>query len=207
MNKDTIKVLSFDPGKQLGWALCTYHVKTGVFTVTKTGTIDATKLFTKVKGLHVLYGKSHLEYELLKEALSNLTYLKPDFVACEDFYYQQGLHKAYASLAICVFIIKSEMKKLLGLPVTLIASRRAKMVVSGQGGATKDDIEQSISDNEDIFVSSLYEQISQNENIITDTNKSSVLDNMTQHERDAIGIGYTFVKDIFLSLDPSLIYN
>jgi Holliday junction resolvasome RuvABC endonuclease subunit len=206
--KETIRILSFDPGAtKMGWALSIYNVKTGKFTVQKSGEIVGDKLLSKIKEYEVIYDKSYLRLSAIKNEIMNLAYLRPDYVTCEDFFYQRGLHTAYASLAVCVFVIKDAIKESLNLPVLLIPARRAKWVLSGFGGSNKEAITESLEKNKDIYVTTIQDKINNKDDIITGVTKTSVLENMSEHECDAIAIGYTFAKDVFISLDKSMLYN
>jgi Holliday junction resolvasome RuvABC endonuclease subunit len=206
--KEVIRILSFDPGAtKMGWSLCTYNVKTGKFIVHKTGTIIGDVLLNKYKEYEVIYDKAYLRLIAIREEISKMAYLRPDYVTCEDFFYQHGLHTAYASLALCVHMIKDAIKSSLSLPVILIPARRVKWVLSGSGSSTKDGISEAIKNSADISIMTIQDELKNKEDIITGTTKTSILDDMSEHECDAIAIAYTFAKDIFISLDKTMLYT
>lgn len=206
--KEVVRILAFDPGTtKMGWSLCTYNVKTGKFVVHKTGTIVGDTLLNKYKEYRVIYDKAYLRLIAIKEEVSKMTYLRPDYVTCEDFFYQRGLHTAYASLALCVHVIKDAIKNTLNLPVILIPARRVKWVLSGSGSSNKEGISDAIKNSTDISIMTIQDELKNKEDIVTGTTKTSILDNMTEHECDAIAIAYTFAKDIFISLDKTMLYT
>lgn len=202
--KEVIKILGYDPGlTTIAWVLCTYNTKTGILAISRTGEICGDKTILKVKEQQAIYPSSFLKLLQLEEEVKRLCTLKPDYVVCEDFFYQFGRHKAYAILALCIHQIRLATKESLGLPVTLIPTKRAKQLLAGSGGASKEDVQEAIRVSNDIVFETIHEQIKNAEDIVVNenTNRTINIDELSHHVCDAIAVIYAFIKESLLALE------
>lgn len=177
-----ITILGIDPGiHNCGIAYNKYDPKTGVMTVADYFTIHAAELAKKEnKRVFKDYGTVFSLLLLEREMKAILTKYNPDYVASEDAFYSPRTPNAFVSLKFCINSIQRVLfqdfnKKLFKIPPKL-----AKAAVS-HGTADKVAVQTSIRNLPDIK--------------LKDT-KCRPLDEMVEHEADAIAIAYAFTKNI-----------
>lgn len=185
LKKNAYKILSFDPGSIfMGWASSIYTLDNDKFHNKRRGTILGEKYKTALKDRTAIYPKRQVKLEYIESEVRKLMKIKPDFVAVEAAYMNPRCPNAYAPLILVTQVIWNVVKCELGKPIEMISATHAKNVVTSHGGANKTTVQDAIIRHEDI---------------ILDETKQQPISKMSEHEADAIAIGYTFAKDILIT--------
>lgn len=204
-----MKILSFDPAAGLmGWALLEVDVKKKAVIVLDHGTINGNKAQTKAKKILKEKYLSKRTIELLDaqfvaieklsdgefvarftpqfiklhgiylEAADLMKEYKPDIVSSEAPFAGR-FPAAFASLKLVVDRVRQASWNVLRLPLLEYSPKDVKKVVTTNGNADKDRMKKGVLENKKI--------------ILKDKRK---IKTATEHEIDAIGVGYTTFVDI-----------
>ena len=183
------KILSIDPGlTNTAWVLSNADIDNYTLNVLKYNTIKATKSIEKNENpLGLNRNILSLQY-LENELRSIISASKADFIVIEDAFYNPKRPTAFLSLSLCIYTIEKLVAMTFNKKIYKIATRKAKQLVSGNGGSTKDVIQRAIVDNEHITFKE---------------SKQYSIDRLNEHEADAIAIAYGFMvstdKEVFLN--------
>ena len=172
------RIIGIDPGiNNCGVAMCTYNTDTQILTVNDFLTIQASILARKQNSKESRIYGNVLPLILLETEIEKIfNTWSPEYIACEDAFYNPRTPNAFISLKNCITSIKRVLythKKIL----YLIAPKLSKMTVV-KATANKEDMINAIQKLSDLTI-----------------DKST--DNIVEHEADAIGIAYTFIKQIY----------
>lgn len=176
-------VLVFDPGlSNTGWAVLELKAGDNRALIVNTGLIQLTREVRRVsyRPLTDVYGIRVITLNMLEDELVKLfaTY-KPDFVVTEDVFFDP--HRITASAALLQWITILERYALKQkLRVYRIAARTAKKTMTGVGDASKTSIQETVLANPNIRF-----------------RHRSALPDLSEHEADAIAIGWHFFENIF----------
>ena len=174
-------IIGIDPGiNNCGVSILRHYPATGETKVQNYFTIHANAIAKKEnKADSKTYGSIISLFQLERVIEETINTYEPDYVACEDAFYNPRTPNAFISLKSCINSIKrvlyTHQKTLF-----LIAPKMAKATVS-TGIANKEVVQESIRKLPDLK--------------IKDT-KELPIENMSEHEADATAIGYTFIKAI-----------
>lgn len=186
MSKDTIRILSFDPGlTKAGWAIGDFKLQTGQLTINRFGELTPSKSTTHVNMQEQVqqFGKRIITLSILKEMITALyTEYQPDFVVAEDAFFNVKFPTAYAALlqwltTIALYLYDNENT------LFKISPKSVKLCISGYGGAGKLNVQEAVLSNERIT----FKQKKQAKEL-------------TEHEGDAIAVNYTFAMELLPSL-------
>lgn len=183
------KILSFDPGTTVkGWAASTYDSSTGLFNVLKYGSLKPSQMAMKDKERVSIYGRRLITFELIEcEVTKLIDNVKPDYMASEDVFLNHRNVQAFASLTLCLHsMAKASMSR--GMILHAIPPRSVKLIVANDGAADKHAIQLALINNPNI---SIHE------------NKQMRVEDMNEHEADAIGIGYAFAIAVLPTLETT----
>jgi len=172
------KLIGIDPGiNNCGVAMCTYNTDSEILTVHDFLTIKSNETAMKTNRKESKTYGSIIPLFMLEREINNVvTAWEPEFVACEDAFYNPRTPNAFVSLKNCITSIRRVLyqhQKIL----YLIAPKLSKMTVV-KATADKNDMINAITHLSDIT-------------IIPST------DDIVEHEADAIGIAYTFIKQFY----------
>lgn len=190
--KETIKILSIDPGvSNLGWACSVYTPALDVLEVHKFGALKASKIANKQKELAAIYGPRILALKEIEQHISKvLRSFDPDFVCSEDAFFYTKSPTAYGALSMVIHTIERVMfleyeqfHKTKDTARTLykFAPRNIKSIATGNSLSLKENMLESLLDNDNIKF-----KLKDNEKL------EDVINTLNQHAVDAISCGFTF---------------
>lgn len=186
--RNLLRIIAFDPGGKMGWAIIEIHLKTGKIDVIKIGTLDSARVgnLAATRTEVNVYDKKVITYGYMKQAVNQLikTYA-PVMSACEDAYLNPRQFTAYAALKIRIHVLASFLYDNYRIPMEVIKSSSAKKAVSEHGNANKVNVQEAVKDHPRINL-----KIEQ-----------SAVEGMTEHEADAIAVGFYFAESIVPLLD------
>ena len=176
-------MLSFDPGLSFsGWAYSRFESGIRLFTVEQYGMITPNKTVShkEYRQLVDTYGMRIITLTLLRDLIRELMdKYKPDFVASEDAFFNPRRPGAYEALLHWIltvsFILKDEYSK----PLFKIPPKLVKKFISGVGTSDKEGVQHAIFKHKDIVFDKGLGEIE-----------------LTEHEGDAIAIGYSYWKTL-----------
>jgi Holliday junction resolvasome RuvABC endonuclease subunit len=181
MVKKIIRILSFDPGLTCcGWSLAEYNLETGHIYIIKRGKIEGARGLIKFKEKQVIFPRQFIQLEHLELEVLELMRYKPDYVVTEAAFYQPGRTAAYAALLLCIHTIEKVVAVTLHKPLFKIAPKAIKRLVTLQGDSDKLTVQEAILTNPYITLKET---------------KQNPIEKMTEHEADAIGAAWAFVKN------------
>jgi len=169
-------ILSFDPGLSFsGWA---YTIaQDGVFSVQECGlltpnkTVDHKEHRDEVE----LYGRRIITLALLRVMVRDLmNRFHPDIVVSEDAFFNPRRPGAYEALIQWILTVSFILRDEYQLPLYRIPPKLVKKYISGMGTADKEGVKKAVAEHKDIRLS-----------------PTIIIDNLMEHEGDAIAIGYT----------------
>ena len=171
-----MKILSFDPGLSYsGWAYT--DADNGIFSVEQCGlltpnkTVDHKEHRDEVE----LYGRRIITLALLRVMVRDLiNRFHPDIVVSEDAFFNPRRPGAYEALIQWILTVSFILRDEFQLPLYRIPPKLVKKYISGMGTADKEGVKKAVAEHKDIRLS-------------PDIN----IDNLLEHEGDAIAIGYT----------------
>jgi Holliday junction resolvasome RuvABC endonuclease subunit len=174
-----IKILGIDPGtSKLGWAMLHYDTDSGNIRVKKTGLLQPTREISKVKHVE-MYSKRVMSLWYIRTHIEEIyNKYKPHVVASEDSFFNRFRPNSFAALLQVISTI-AMMLKYLCKPLYKFAPKTVKMVM-GSGGFDKDDMIQSLKDSDKITIKNI--------------------DNISEHEIDAVCVGYTYIQQVLPNL-------
>ena len=178
-----IRLLSFDPGTTVtGWAMSVYDTKQSSMTVHKYGRITPTAMAKKDKDECAKYSQQLIALSYLRQEVSALiTAWKPNYIVSEDAFLNHKFPNAHVALTLCVFTMAQVCRDLHQMPFYKLAPCNIKRLVSGTGHADK---------------LAMQTAILQNKQIVVKETKQNPISNMSEHEADAIGVGYAFTLQL-----------
>ena len=194
VKNEPIKILSFDPGQgNMGWAISEYTIENGDFHVLNYGVFKASKVAKKRKEEVLDFGQRLVSLSVICEEVEKLLLShQPHYVVTEDTFFNPGTPQAYVSLLLCIHTVErtlyrtffnGKLKHQTAKKLYKIAPSTIKMIISGKGSNFKQQVIDSIIENEQITFKN--SQVDENGNpLIT----------LIEHEADAIAGGFTFAK-------------
>jgi Holliday junction resolvasome RuvABC endonuclease subunit len=183
MRQKSFTALVFDPGlANTAWTVIELRPGEKRITVVRYGLIQLTKEAKRV--IHRAdvdkYGIRVVTLGMLEDSLQELFQEhKPDFIVTEDVFWHPGRPTAYTALLQWITILERFGFKN-GMCVYKVPTRSAKQVITGNGGADKDNIQAAVLANTDIKFK-----------------QRSTLDELSEHEADSIAVGWYFAEIIF----------
>lgn len=181
-----IKVLAFDPAATLmGWALMEYNTQTHMVLVTAVGTIDGRKQLKFYRDMRKLFSDSFTiqtaYYHLLKDEI--IPQASPDFIVSEGAFHHKFV-ATLVSLTLVINVIREVSRDLYQKDINIVAPMETKKILTKNHMAKKEEIRDAVITHKDImFTDELYP-----------THQM-----LTEHEYDAIGHGYAFIKKYLVS--------
>lgn len=183
MNKNEIKILSFDPGSTtMGWSVSIYNKKTGNLTVKRFGTMEPKKVVSRVamREQTEKYGTRLMSLSYIKEQMIEILRIhQPHCIVAESAFFCSRFPNAFAALVQVVNVIDMVAMELMKVQVYKISPKLAKHAMTGKGTSGKLDMITAVKNSEHI-------KFQQRKN----------LDDMTEHEADSIAIAYAFVVQL-----------
>lgn len=176
--KNILNLLAIDLGSNLGWArlVCTVRPELKIVVADK-GTIFLDSLVNE--RLRVDYNeiltRSRLKKIILEEQLRKLIEgYKYDIYTVEDVFADPNSFSAFKSLVVMMDTLErliniEQQKRLYTIPTKV-----AKLLITGHGGADKDQVQQAILNHPNISIKKLG--------------------NLTEHEADAIAVGHALIS-------------
>jgi len=180
------KILSLDPSSSnFGWAYSQYDTKNGNFKNVKYGSFKSSKIAIKNKEEVAKYGLKMITLDVIEDEITKLiTQYNPDYVVSEDAFMHQYA-QTYASLVLIIYTIQKVCRKF-GKVLYTISPKEIKVTVASSGNANKEAVQNSVINHEKITVP---------------RTKSNPIDEMSEHEADAIATGYAFAICILPTLN------
>lgn len=176
-----IVVLGIDPGiNHTGWSILHYSNTNDISSIVTFGTIEANDIAKKFHKEDFKQFSKVISLEIYRAELKSLMEkYNPQFVACEDAFYNPRMPNAFLSLKLCIHTIQQLLFQEYRKPLYLIAPKLIKQVISDDGTASKTAVQDAITNRADL--------------IVKDT-KNNPVAKMVEHEADSIAIAYSFVK-------------
>lgn len=193
-NVEPIRILSFDPGStNMGWAISEYIVDTGDFLVLNYGIFKASKIAKKRKDEVLDFGQRLISLSVINEEVEKLLNShQPHYVVTEDAFFNPGTPQAYISLLLCIHTVEQtlyrtfrngKLKHQSAKKLYKIAPSTIKMIISGKGSNFKQQVIDSIVNNEQITF----------KNVQVDDVGNPIV-SLIEHEADAVAGGFAFAK-------------
>lgn len=182
-----ITILGIDPGiHNTGLCVCKYDPRDQKLYVTDYWTLKAADLAKKENRQESKqFGNVFSLFLYEREFAKILETVKPDYVACEDAFYNPHMPNAFASLKLCIASIQRVLYTTQHRPLFCIPTRLAKKQTASTGDAGKVAIQTAIRQLSDL--------------VIKDTKAKPII-KMVEHEADSIAIAYTFMKQMLPDL-------
>lgn len=179
MAKQIVRILCFDPGlTKTGWSLIDYNIETSNCTISKYGVLMPNKITGHVamKEDCDKYGKRVMALcELEAQVKELIEALNPEYVACEDIFYNPRRPMAFIALSQWLTTIELLLKKFY-LPLYKVPTKIAKKEIYGSGSADKVDVQSAILANGRIQF------------------KTKPPKELCEHEADSIAVGLGFIS-------------
>lgn len=177
----SIRILAFDPGAGVtGWCVLEYDSKRDKVTLVKHGLIKGEQAAKALK--KVMLPEFSRQYTILCAIRDVVTALiqqeKPDYVTSEGPFAHRFI-QAYASLKLVVDRIRQAVHQTLNRDLYEIQPTEAKRDLAGKGTAKKEEMKEAIAVRKDI---------------VTTAHTRHSLKIATEHEIDAVGVGYSFIQ-------------
>ena len=178
--KKTIRVLGIDPGlTNTGYNITAYDPVERKSIVVARGIINATTIAKKRRQEYKDFGNIISLFVYEKEIQELMDEYKPDYVACEDAFYNPRTPNAFLSLKLCITSIRRVLYSLYNKQLYLISPCSAKLAVYGKGGANKEAVQESILHLDNLHIKNT---------------KQNPINKMVEHEADSIAISYAFIS-------------
>lgn len=169
-------ILSFDPGLSFsGWAYT--QATDTIFAVQQCGLLTPSKTVDHKEHRQEveLYGRRIITLALLRGMIRELmNRFSPDLVVSEDAFFNPRRPGAYEALIQWILTVSFVLRDEYQRPLYRIPPKLVKKYISGIGTADKEGVKKAVASHTDIKLSS-----------------EIVVDNLMEHEGDAIAIGYT----------------
>ena len=182
-NNNTIQVLAFDPGVgMMGWCHIQFDLSDGTSVVLRRGLITGQHLLKERKELQNKFSKSFIILEVFFEIFCQLIdECKPDYVVTEGAFYHK-FAQTYASLSLVIHTLRRACRIKLGCDLYEVAPMETKKAITGNHMADKNQIKQSLMTRPGLTIKE---------------SPTAPLEDVSEHEYDAIGHGLTFIaKDL-----------
>ena len=171
-------ILSFDPGLSFsGWAYSKVDDEKATFLVENFGMLTPNKTVDHKSNREdvSIYGKRIITLALLRSMVRELiSKYNPDIVASEDAFFNPRRPGAYEALIHWILTVSFLLRDEYNKPLYKIPPKLVKKFISGLGTSDKEGVQSAIFKHKDILFSSDINDIT-----------------LTEHEGDAIAIGYT----------------
>lgn len=187
------RLLCIDPAlSTCGWSIIDFKHripnKTPLLKVVRFGGITPTKEISKVfyKEEVGRYSKRIMSLVYLREQVSALIEeYEPEYVVIEDTYCHR-FPTTYAALEQCIATITIMCKDRYNVQCFRVPTKSAKLSITGNGGASKIDVINSILSNDHISFK-----------------QRAKLDALSDHEADSIAVGYYFLTNVWQNIKQS----
>ena len=175
-----VTILGIDPGiNNTGLCFCKYDPSTGILNVNNYTVLHANELAKKENKQDVKsFGNVFSLFLYEREMRKIIADFNPDYVACEDAFYNPRTPNAFISLKLCIGAIQRILYTDHKKPLFKVAPKLAKMYV-GNACAGKVAVQQQVQSLSDIKIKEV---------------KARPLEEMVEHEADSIAIAYAFTK-------------
>lgn len=171
-------ILSFDPGLSFsGWAYSYADDATKTFNVEEYGMITPNKTVghKEYRSSVEVYGHRIITLTLLRDMFRELyTHYQPDIVVSEDAFFNPRRPSAYEALIHWILTVSLVLKDEFNKPLYRIPPKLVKKFISGVGTSNKEGVQSAIFKHKDIVFNPKLTEIV-----------------LTEHEGDAIAIGYS----------------
>jgi len=172
-------ILSFDPGLSFsGWAYSKIEDNKNLFYIEEFGMITPNKTVGHKEYREVVntYGQRIITLSLLRDMVRELfTTYNPDFVVSEDAFFNPRRPGAYEALIHWILMVSLVLKDEFNKPLFRIPPKLVKKFISQDGTSNKLGVQEAIFKHKDIVFNPKY---------------SGDIE-LTEHEGDAIAIGYS----------------
>ena len=172
-----MRILTFDPSSSLmGYAVIDIDINS--FTVVKYGLIKRNLLLKqRDKSFRQIFSDQYCFLDVLQDHLSYIvdTY-KPELIVSEDAF-KGAFAKPYAALILVINTVRRVSHLKLGIDIVTYPPKQVKSYATNDGEADKEGVKKAILSNEFI-------------QILEDPDHPK--DSLTDHEYDAIAVGYTY---------------
>lgn len=182
-SNNIITVLAFDPGiGMMGWCVIQFDLSDGTTKVVAKGLLTGQHLLKERKELQNKFSKSFIILEVYYEIFCQLIEdHKPDFVVTEGAFYHK-FAQTYASLSLVIHTLRRACRIKLGIDLYEVAPMETKKEITGNHMADKNQIKQALLTRPGLTIKE---------------SPTASLDDVSEHEYDAIGHGLTFIsKDL-----------
>ena len=175
-----ISIIGIDPGiNNTGICFCKYDPATGILNVNNYTVLHANELAKKENKVDTKYfGNVFSLFLYEREIRKIIADYNPDYVACEDAFYNPRTPNAFISLKLCIGTIQRVLYTDHRKVLYRVAPKLAKMCI-GNACAGKVAVQQQVQSLPDIKIKEA---------------KSRPLADMVEHEADSIAIAYAFTK-------------
>ena len=178
MAKHIVKILCFDPGlTKTGWSLIDYNTDTSNCTISKYGILQPNRIteHVAIKEDCAKYGKRLMALcELEAQVKDLIETLSPEYVACEDIFYNPKRPTAFIALSQWLTTVELLLKRYY-MPLYKIPTKIAKKEIFGSGSADKINVQSAILSNGRIQF------------------KTKPPKELCEHEADSIAVGLGFI--------------
>lgn len=174
-----VRTLAVDPGSgALGWALICYNTTTGTAVVTHRGTLTGQRVLKERKVMQEKFSKAFIILDVYYSIFCQLMdEHQPHYVVSEGAFYHK-FAQTYASLTLVIHTLRRACHAKLGTDLYEVAPMETKKLITGKSMADKSQIKAAL-----LAMTNL---------VIVDS-KAAPLEDVTEHEFDAIGHGLTFI--------------
>ena len=173
------RILSFDPGLSFsGWALSTVTTGSPVFRIEEYGMLTPNKTVghKEFRDSVNTFGSRIITLTILRDLIRELvTSRRPDFVASEDTFFNPRRPSAYEALLHWILTVTFVLKDDFSMPLIKVPPKLVKKYISNDGTSTKEGVQAAIFHHKDIQFNEIYQEPIE----------------LTEHEGDAIAIGYS----------------
>lgn len=181
MASKTIRILSFDPGVgQMGWAVTDYDCTTGRSHVLKYGLIKGDQVAKELRKIMLPeFSKQYTVLCAIRDTVKLLmSEYRPDYVVSEGPFAHRFV-QAYASLKLVVDRLRQASHEVLNKNTYEVQPTEVKLLIFGKGTANKDEVKAGVLKCKDMTIKA---------------SKVNPIEHASEHEIDAIAVGYCFVK-------------
>lgn len=180
------KILSIDPGNTTtGWCVSEYQCTSPKMVILSTGSLYPSKfaLRKENRAVAIKYSPATIALDYLHEQLTEIMDIyHPQVVASEDCFINMRMPNAIKSLTLVIHTIEEVCRLKFGMPVFKFAPMLVKKTFTAKGSADKNAMKNALLLSNDIDLSKVDISL------------------MTEHEIDAIAVGYTAIThwdDVF----------
>lgn len=178
-----VRILGLDPGAgKMGWSILDYYPTLGHYVVVATGCWDGAKLIKHHKALVANFGKHYTILMAIYDSTCKLiAEWSPTVIGSEGAFHHK-FPQVHASLTLVIHSVRRAAHDILNQDVEIVAPMETKKMIAKNHMANKDQMKAAVLHKTDItFADGIDYQ------------------NLTEHEYDAIGHGYTAYQKIIQS--------